>query len=56
MEGANEEVGPRIGPTRRFRRLQHILIAIALILLVALIALWIARKSLSVDAMDRALA
>ncbi|MDQ1232064.1 YdbH domain-containing protein [Sphingomonas sp. SORGH_AS_0879] len=56
MEGANEEVGPRIGPTRRFRRLQHILIAIALILLVALIALWIARKSLAGDAIDRALA
>jgi hypothetical protein len=56
VEGANEEVGTPLSPTRRFRRLQHILIAIALVLLIALIAGWIARKSLAGDAIDRALA
>lgn len=56
MEGANETVEARLSPKRRFRRLQTILIAIALVLLVALVALWIARKSLAGDAIDRALA
>ncbi len=55
MEGANEEVRTPVSPVRRFRRLQRIAIAIALILLVALIALWLERKPLAGDLIDREL-
>lgn len=56
VEGASEEAETRKSPVRRFRRLQRILIAVALILLVALVALWIDRKSLAGSAIDRELA
>ncbi|MFE8582909.1 YdbH domain-containing protein [Sphingomonas sp. NCPPB 2930] len=56
MEGANEEVGTPESPIRRFRRLQRILIAIALLILVALIALWLERKPLAGGFIDRELA
>ena len=55
VEGANEEVGTPVNPARRFRRPQATLLAIALILLVALIALWLARKPLAGDIIDREL-
>lgn len=56
VEGANEEAETRKSPVRRFRQLQRILIAVALVLLVALVALWIDRKSLAGGAIDRELA
>lgn len=60
MEGASEEsetrVTPVASPARRFRRLQLTLIAIALVILAALIALWIERKPLAGQVLDRELA
>ena len=60
MEGASEEsetrVTPVTSPARRFRRLQLTLIAIALVILAALIALWIERKPLAGQVLDRELA
>lgn len=60
MEGASEEIETRVtpvaSPRRRFRRLQFTLIAIALVILVALIALWIERKPLAGHVLDRELA
>lgn len=56
MEGTGEEVETSVSPVRRFRRLQRILIGIALILLFALIGLWIARKPLASDVVNRELA
>lgn len=57
MEGASEEsetrVTPVMSPARRFRRLQLALIAIALVILAALIALWIERKPLAGQVLDR---
>ncbi|WP_428968752.1 intermembrane phospholipid transport protein YdbH family protein [Sphingomonas sp. Xoc002] len=47
---------PVAGPARRFRRLQLTLIAIALVILAALIALWIERKPLAGQVLDRELA
>lgn len=60
MEGASEEsetrVTPVASPARRFRRLQLTLIAVALVILAALIALWIERKPLAGQVLDRELA
>lgn len=56
MEGTDEEVAASVSPTRRFRRLQRVLIGLALVLLVALIGLWIARKPLAGDVVNRELA
>lgn len=60
MEGASEEsetrVTPVASPVRRFRRLQRTLIAIALVILAALIALWVERKPLAGQVLDRELA
>jgi translocation and assembly module TamB len=60
VEGASEEsetrVTPVASPARRFRRLQLTLIAIALVMLAALIALWIERKPLAGQVLDRELA
>ncbi len=60
MEGASEEsetrVTPVASPARRFRRLQRTLIAIALVILAALIALWVERKPLAGQVLDRELA
>lgn len=56
MEGTDEEVETSVSPVRRFRRLQRILIGVALVLLVALIGLWIARKPLASDVVNRELA
>ncbi|APX67759.1 YdbH domain-containing protein [Sphingomonas sp. gentR] len=47
---------PVASPARRFRRLQLTLIAIALVILAALIALWIERKPLAGQVLDRELA
>ncbi|KQO57815.1 YdbH domain-containing protein [Sphingomonas sp. Leaf257] len=47
---------PVTSPARRFRRLQLTLIAIALVILAALIALWIERKPLAGQVLDRELA
>jgi len=60
VEGASEEsetrVTPVTSPARRFRRLQLTSIAIALVILAALIALWIERKPLAGQVLDRELA
>ncbi|MBB4610217.1 YdbH domain-containing protein [Sphingomonas yabuuchiae] len=47
---------PVASPARRFRRLQLTLIAVALVILAALIALWIERKPLAGQVLDRELA
>jgi translocation and assembly module TamB len=60
VEGASEEIETPaamvVSPARRFRRLQYVLIGIALVILIALIALWIERKPLAGHVLDRELA
>ncbi|MGE7205443.1 YdbH domain-containing protein [Sphingomonas sp. NPDC019816] len=52
----NASASMSVSPRRRFRRLQRILIGLALILLLALIGLWVARKPLASDVVNRELA
>ncbi|WP_322962932.1 intermembrane phospholipid transport protein YdbH family protein [Sphingomonas fuzhouensis] len=52
----SEPATEAVSPVRRFRRLQRILIAIALIILTALIGLWVERKQLAGNVLDRELA
>ena len=56
VKGASEDSRTPGRPPRRVGRLQRILIAIALILLAALVILWVERKPLAGDVLNRELA
>lgn len=56
MEGVDEQVKTPLRPVRRFRHLQIVLIGVVLILFLALVGLWVARKPLASDVIHRELA